>query len=110
MSLTSRLFPRFWMIVPLCALGCLMWMTQRRVERLEYVSNLAQTPSNHAPFDPQTGPLRTLIVPERNEATFEWIMQTEQMVSGRTLRVRLANYDHAPEGRAVWATSPYRWW
>jgi hypothetical protein len=53
---------------------------------------------------------RNLIIPERNEDSLHWIMQTQQMLAQHQWRVRHVDYDNAPLGRAVSTPSPYRWW
>ena len=53
---------------------------------------------------------RQLIVPGRNERSFDWIAQTQQMFVRHEARVRHVDYDNPPQGRAVNAASPYRWW
>ena len=54
--------------------------------------------------------VRQLIVPEHNNRSLEWIVQTQQMVTDGTWRLRHVTYDNAPRGREVIAASGYRWW
>lgn len=54
--------------------------------------------------------MRRLIVPGRNAESYQWIIQTQQMLHAGEWRVRHADYDNAPVGRAVHAPSPFRWW
>jgi len=53
---------------------------------------------------------RELIIPERNESSFHWIAQTQQMLARGEARVRHVDYENAPFGREVNSASPYRWW
>ena len=51
-----------------------------------------------------------LIVPEHDNVSYERLDQTRDMFAHGTWRVRQADYENAPYGHAVLATSPYRWW
>jgi hypothetical protein len=86
-----------------------------RIKRVEYVSGLAgwsvsepasgaAAPAGYAGWQPR------LIVPEHNNVSFEWLAQTRLMFASREWRVRRVDYENAPRGREVLATSPYRWW
>ncbi len=100
------------MIVPLCALGLLVWTIRVRVQRVEYVTNLAKdelrvnagSPTGYA------GNMRRLIVPEHNSDSYNWIVQTQLMLAQREWRVRHIDYENAPFGHEVTGASPYRWW
>jgi hypothetical protein len=103
------------MVVPVCACAFLAWAGHVRMERVEYVSGLAgraravdaldgRSPTGYA--DGQ----RELVIPGRNEASFHWIEQTQQMLATGELRVRHVDYENAPFGRDVSSASPYRWW
>lgn len=115
MSLTSRISPRIWSVVPILACAFLVWVSVKRIERVEYVSQLAGRAEAVDAVDPKslTGYAhgqRELIVPERNERSFDLIAQTQQMFARDEWRVRRVEYDNAPFGREVNATSPARWW
>jgi hypothetical protein len=115
MSVFSRISPLVWLIAPACACGFVVWASHGRMQRVEYVSGLA---GRAAPVDAvdaasPTGYAngqRELIVPERNETSFGWLAQTQQMFARKEWRVRHVDNDNAPFGREVLATSPYRWW
>jgi len=100
------------MIALVCAGGFLWWGNHGRLQRVEYVSGLAGrvdvvdavSPTGYANGQ------RELIVPERNETSFDWVTQTQQMFARGEWRVRHVDYDNAPSGREVHAPSPYRWW
>jgi hypothetical protein len=115
MSLASRSYFRPWLLVVAAACAFVVWVDMGRIRRIEYVSHLdgrARTPDVIDPRSP-TGYAdgqRELIVPERNESSFDWIAQTQQMFSNGELRVRHVDYENGPGGRDVGATSPYRWW
>jgi hypothetical protein len=51
-----------------------------------------------------------LLAPGHNNESYQWIMQTQQMLATREWRLRHVGYDNAPAGRAVVSPSLYRWW
>ena len=115
MSVFPRISSLVWLIAPVCACGLVVWSSQGRLQRVEYVSGLAgragpvdvidaASPTGYANGQ------RELIVPERNETSFGWLAQTQQMFARKEWRVRHIDSDNAPFGREVLATSPYRWW
>ncbi|HEU5079092.1 MAG TPA: hypothetical protein VFT72_07755 [Opitutaceae bacterium] len=53
---------------------------------------------------------RWLIVPEHHNPTYQWIQETQQMFARGEWRIRHINYENAPEGREVHASSPYHWY
>jgi hypothetical protein len=97
-----------WVVIPLCAFGFLIWTNILRIRQVEYVSAIAEDPagavSTSAAWQPR------LIVPEHANRSYEWLDQTRQMFVHREWRVRDVDYENAPFGRTVYATSPYRWW
>ncbi len=115
MSLSARILPRLWVIVPVCALGFLAWADSARVQRMAAVSGLqgraraADQIDRRSPTGYADGQ-RELIVPEANPASFQWIAQAQLMFSRREARVRHVDYENAPNGHDVEAASPYRWW
>jgi hypothetical protein len=115
MSFQPRVFPRVWIIVLICACGFLYWCDHARVRRVREVSAMIEgaktngTVSGIAAADEVIGQ-RQLIVPGRNERSFDWIAQTQQMFVRHEARVRHIDYENPPQGRAVNAASPYRWW
>jgi hypothetical protein len=100
------------MIIPLCAVGFLVWTNYERARRVDYVTN---TDSEDAAVD-ATSPTgyadgkRWLIVPEHNNRSYQWIAETQQMLARREWRMRHVDYDNAPFGREVHSASLYRWW
>ncbi len=115
MSLIPKIVPRLWIATLVCACGFLAWTSTARLQRVGYISGLA---GRAAPVDVANAGSRTgyadgqreLIVPERDENSFNWIAQTQQMFARGEWRVRHVDYDNAPFGREVNSPSPYRWW
>jgi hypothetical protein len=115
MTLFARILARVWMVAPICACGYLAWCGHVRAQRVQYVSGLVgrssavDVPDARSPTGYANGQ-RELIIPERSEASFHWISQTQQMFAQGELRVRHVDYENAPFGRDVTSASPYRWW
>jgi len=104
-----------WTVGVLAAGGFVVGAAQGRLQRVEQVSALAgraraaDRPDARSATGYADGQ-RELIVPERNEESFDWIAGTQRMFARGELRVRRADHDNAPYGRDVSAASPYRWW
>jgi hypothetical protein len=113
MNLSPRLASRAWIISLVLALGFIAWVQHRRMERVDFVSNLGLTarlqPDASSPTG-YAGSRRKLIAPGHNNESYQWIAQTQQMVAEKAWRLRHVDYDNAPVGRAVDTPSPYRWW
>jgi hypothetical protein len=102
-------------IFPVLACGFLVWTGLGRLRRVEYVCGLEGRARPVDALDARSATgyadaQRELIIPERNEASFDWIAQTQQMFAQGELRVRHVDAENAPKGRDVSAASPYRWW
>jgi len=112
MSFPSRLSSYSWVMALLAALGFLLWLTIARLHRVDYVTNLADLEATVTAASPTgyAGGVRQLIVPEHNNDSVQWIMQTQQMLGQGDWRVRRVSYDNAPLGRTVLSPSLYRWW
>jgi hypothetical protein len=112
MTHPSRLNSYLWITAPLLALVFLFWLTAARLHRIDHVTNLVETEAMVDPASPTgyAGGLRKLIVPEHNNDSYQWIVQTQQMLARGEWRVRHINYDNAPAGRTVLTPSPFRWW
>jgi hypothetical protein len=112
MSHPSRSTARAWILALLAALGLVLWADYMRGQRVELVSRVAadglaadaSSPTGYADGK------RWLVVPEHNNATYQWIMETQAMEAGGGLRIRHIAYENAPVGRDVHTASPYRWW
>lgn len=101
-----------WLAIPVCALAILAWIAVARVERVRHVTGIALEPHgvDQTSATGYADGTRQLIIPGRNDESYQWITQTQQMFDRREWRVRRIDYENAPEGRTVNATSPYRWW
>jgi hypothetical protein len=102
-------------LLPLCALGFLLWTDAARVKRIEYVSSLAPWSTEAPAIDARSptgyaGGTRRLIALEHENRSYQWIVQTQQMIARGEWRVRHVDYDNAPFGRGTRSASPYRWW
>jgi hypothetical protein len=99
-------------MIPVIALGFVVWVNSVRVQRVEYITGLVAEPPKLASGSPTgyAGGARELIVPEHNNDSYHWIAQTQQMLARGEWRVRHVDYDNAPFGRGVDSPSPYRWW
>jgi hypothetical protein len=111
----SRLSSRAWVAIPLCAFGFLIWTSTLRVQRVKYVSGIAERSGPEPAIDASApagflGWQPQLIVPEHDNTSYEWLDQTRQMFARRDWRVRHIDYENAPFGREVDSASPYRWW
>ena len=83
-----------------------------RAHRVEFVSKLGgiELAADEASPTGYAGGLRRMIAPEHNNESYQWIVQTQLMISQGEWRLRHVNYDNAPVGREVRSPSPYRWW
>ena len=112
MNPPTPLTSRAWVWVLVGAIGFLLWTNYARIQRVNYVTGIAQAGPRLAASSP-TGyadGTRELIVAEHLSASFAWIVQTQQMLAHGDWRVRHLDYENAPHGRDVHAASPYRWW
>lgn len=115
MSNSFRLFSHTWVAILLMACGFLVWADVLRIQRVEYLSGLAEPSAAEAPApgsaaagNPVWRP--NLIVPGHDNTSFEWLDQTQQMFALGQWRVRHVDYENAPFGHRVDSPSPYRWW
>ena len=93
-------------------MGFLYWVNGARRERVEYVSGLGADEAVVDPASPTgwAGHRRWLIASEHNNDSYQWIMETQEMLASGQWRLRRVGYDNAPNDRAIGTTSPYRWW
>ncbi len=111
----AKLAPHAWWLLLLLALGLIGWATERRIARVEAITNLP-TWSADAPARDAASPTgfahgeRTLIVPGHHNPSFWWIMEAQQSAQEGRLRLRHIDYDARPAGRDLRRTAPYRWW
>lgn len=103
---------RVWLFLLLCALALFVWSTAQRHARAKFVTD---TDAEERVVDP-TSPTgfaqekRWFIAGERNNRSYQWLEETEQMFSKGEWRVRRVSQENAPAGRPVLNGSPYRWW
>lgn len=111
----AQLTSHAWWILLLSALAILWLGTDRRIERVNAISDLP-TWSVDAPQRDTSSPTgyelgqRSLITPGHHSPSLAWIMEAQQSVEQGAWRIRHIDYDAAPEGRAIERTAPYRWW
>ncbi len=112
MKLFAR--PILTVLLPAFALSLLLlgWLHQGRRERVEHVTQLGAELAKPDPTSATgwTGNRRWLIASEHNNDSYQWIMETQQMLATGEHRLRQVRYDNALEPRAVSTPSPYRWW
>ncbi|ACB73882.1 hypothetical protein [Opitutus terrae] len=95
------------------AVAFVLWADAARARRATYVSELAGGASvavDRASPTGYAGGVRVFIAPERNNDSYQWLLQTQQMLARDEWRVRHVDFDNAPTGREVRSASPYRWW
>jgi tetratricopeptide (TPR) repeat protein len=100
------------LLLILVVLGFLAWTTHRRVERVDGVTSTdaAERMVDAASPTGYTEGRRWLIVPEQHSPSYERIIETQQALATGSWRVRHVDHENAPTGRAVYSSSPYRWW
>lgn len=103
-------------LLGMAALLVVVWRfhgsTVRRVERMRDIPEWSvdsATPDSHSQTG-YAGGVRRLLVQGANDASYQWIEQTQQMLATGDWRVRHVSHENAPAGRVVHAASPYRWW
>jgi hypothetical protein len=109
---TSPPRSRSWIVVLILSCAFLIWADWKQVQRVRYVTGIAQEEPQRAPnsLTGYAGNTRELIVPEHIEDSYGWIAQTQLMLQHGPARIRQIDYENAPFGRPVYASSPYRWW
>lgn len=85
-----------------------------RIRHIESVSMLGEgsekTPAVVSASTRELAPGNRLILPAQLTGSYHWLAQTQRMFNRGEWRVRHIDYENAPDGRAVYAPSPYRWW
>lgn len=106
--------PILTVLLPAVALSLMLlgWFYQGRRTRVEHVSNLGAELAVPDPASPTgwSGHRRWLIASEHNNDSYQWILETQQMLATSEWRLRSVRYDNAIEPRPVGSPSPYRWW
>ncbi len=106
-----RPVPLAWLALVVGAAALVWWGGMRRITQIERLSNQvsAARTDGQSPTGYARG-TRNLLLPAGSTAGQPWIMDVQKMVATDTWRVTHADYDNAPEGRAVQGAAPYRWW
>jgi hypothetical protein len=112
MKLPSRYSALVLLSAVLVSLTFLAWVNRGRMERVEHVSGLG---AEGAMPDPATatgwaGNRRWLIASEHNNDSYQWIMETQQMLAVGDWRLRRVTYDNGNDSREIGSPAPYRWW
>ncbi|MDQ8205391.1 hypothetical protein [Pelagicoccus sp. SDUM812003] len=111
----SSLVSHLWWILLLAALALLWLATERRIDRVNAITE-SPTWSVDAPERDASSPTgyalgqRRLITPGHHSPSFAWIMEAQKSVEQGAWRIRHIDYDAAPDGRDIKRTAPYRWW
>ncbi|HEY9154547.1 MAG TPA: hypothetical protein VIM69_05415, partial [Opitutaceae bacterium] len=103
MSPLSRLSIRPWIIVPVLAAIFLVICDFSRIKRIEEISTIGDaTLINTADLGNSGSSATTyrnrLVIPEHDNATYEWLDETNAMVTQHAWRLRHINYENAPTG------------
>jgi len=107
MSSPAPFSRRFWLLIPLCAVLFVLATDYGRVRQVGRVRDIDREGSSETAY---AGGRHWLIVPEHHARSYQWMLETEQMLTRGEGRVREVAYENAPLGRAVHSASPYRWW
>ncbi|EDY82856.1 hypothetical protein VDG1235_2479 [Verrucomicrobiia bacterium DG1235] len=111
----NKLASRAWWLALAIALSHHWFATERRIERVEQISDLPawSTDSPQRDSNSPTGlemGQRNLIVPGHHNPSFFWIIEAQKSAAEGSWRLRHIDYDSSPDGRDIRRTSPYRWW
>jgi len=109
----AQLSTYWWILAIAASLSFAIWNHSARISHVSYVSNLAGGDAMAIDASSPTGyesGFRKLVVPERNAASFQWIIQVQEMFESGDWLLGEVNYDNAPDGRSVRTASLYRWW
>lgn len=115
MSFSPRTFFRPWILTVIGALALVLWVQTSRIQRVAYVNEIpewsvaAPTPHAKSVTGYRDG-VRRHLVPEHNNRSYAWLLDTERMLVSGDWRIRHVAYDNAPLGRETHAPSLYRWW
>ncbi|HVZ63873.1 MAG TPA: hypothetical protein VG936_04730 [Lacunisphaera sp.] len=104
-----------WVACLLVALTFVGWDAVRRVRHIREISATYGVTVDAPDLDAQSPTgyrdgRRSLILPDRSMDGYHWIMQTQAMLAAGEWRVRHADYDNSPGGRAIHWAQPFRWY
>jgi hypothetical protein len=108
-------FPRpsslAWLALVMGAAWWIALLNGQRIARIERVGGQAPVAAVDAasPTGYARG-TRGLLLPADSATSQAWIMDVQKMMATGAWRVTRADYDNAPEGRAVQGPIAYRWW
>ncbi len=105
MSFPTLFSGRRWLLIPLCAALFVLATDYGRVRQVERIRDIDRDSGSSYADD-----RHWLVVPEHHARSYQWMLETEQMLTSGEGRVRHIAYENAPEGREVSSASPYRWW
>ena len=100
-----------WLALVAVSAALLALMNARRVTQIEQLSS--QAPIAAADASSPTGyahGTRGLLLPVGGATSQPWVMDVQKMAANGSWSATRAEYDNAPEGRAVHGAAPYRWW
>ncbi|HTB62176.1 MAG TPA: hypothetical protein VK737_01195 [Opitutales bacterium] len=110
----SKLYPpRLW------ALALLAMVAFAATDTIVHLRTTWDLVSRHSAGPPMSDPAfpsgysdnqHELILPYPGIDTYHWVMQTQSMLAGAGARIRMVDYDNAPDGREVHWSSLIRWW
>jgi hypothetical protein len=102
MSFSSR----WWLVIPLAAALFIVGVDCGRVRHVTRLRDFERGAGAGA----YVAGRHWLVSPGHHSRTYQWLMETEQMLSTGGWRVRSIGHENAPAGREVHSASPYRWW
>jgi hypothetical protein len=94
------------------AFGFTIWSSAQRASQVATVSNVDAKTAVVDPRSPSgyADGKRWLIIPEHNNASYQWITETQQMLARGDFQVPRIDYENAPFGREVYTSSLYHGW
>ena len=103
------------LIVPLVVMSFVIWDTVARSRHILQVTASYGVTVDPPAIDAQSPTgyeqgMRSMLLPEADEDTAHWVMQTQAMIAQGDWRVRRVEYDNVPQGREVHWAAPLHWW
>ena len=110
--MTTRLKPYApWLLAVALALLFIGFLDHIRIQRVTRVSaiNAENLKIDGSTLTGYAANTRWLIVPEHDNATYQWLQETEVMAKAGDWRLHHITYENAPKGRDVHSASIFRW-